>query len=95
MDTKYRLLSRSDRALYEEILSRPDLRALSAEVQRLEDECSAVAERLAETPASTLAANHAKHHDSIDVGQRGRYLDNEIALSAVDDLARLVAAGVS
>ena len=57
----------------------------------MEDECRAVVERLAETPASTLAGIHAKFQDAIKVGRRGgRYLNDEIALSAADDVARLV-----
>ena len=86
-------LSREDQDLFNDILSRPDLKALSNPAQRLEDECKAVVERLAKTPAGTLEGIHAKLQDAIKVGWRGRYLDDDIALSAVDDLARLVGEG--
>ncbi len=69
------------------------MEALFAEKRRLKDECKAVVERLAETPASTLAGIHAKLQAAIGQGRKGRYLDDTIALSAVDDVARL-AAGV-
>ena len=85
----FRDTSREDRALFNEVLGRPSIEALSAERRRFEDECKAVVERLAETPASTLEGIHAKFQDAIQSGRRGRYLNRDIALSAVDDLARL------
>ncbi len=75
---------------FKEIYERPEIKTLFAETQRQKEICRSLKNRLAETPASTLAGIHAKLQDAIRVGQRGRYLDDEIALSAVDDLARLV-----
>ncbi len=89
-NTEFFDMSREDQDLYFDILSRPDLKALSNQTQRLEDECKSVVKRLAETPASTLEGIHAKLQDAIKTGWRGRYLDDDIALSAVDDLARMV-----
>jgi hypothetical protein len=87
----FRDTSREDRVLFGEVLGRPSIDALSAETQRLEDECKAVVERLAKTPASTLEGIHAKFQDATKVGRRGRYLHHDdIALSAVDDVARLL-----
>ncbi len=57
----------------------------------MEDGCKAVVERLTETPARTLEGIHAKFQDAI---KRGRHLD-DITLSAVDDLGRLVGGGLS
>ncbi len=90
LNTNYLDLSREDQDLFSDILSRPDLKALSNPARRLEDECKAVIERPAKTPASTLEGVHAKLQDAIKTGWRGRYLDDDIALSAVDDLARMV-----
>ena len=89
----FRDTSDKDRALFNEVLERPSIHALYAETRHLEHGRKVVVERLAETPASTLAGIHAKLQDAIRVGQRGRYLDDEIALSAADDLARLVGEG--
>ncbi len=86
----FRDTSDQDRALFNEVLGRPSIEARWFEKRRLEDECKAVVERLAETPASTLEGIHAKFQDTIKVGWRGRYLHHDIALSAVDDLAHLV-----
>ncbi len=90
LNTNYLDRSREDQDLFSDILSRPGLKALSKPAQRLEDDCKAVVERLAKTPASTLEGIHAKFQDAIKVGWQGRYLKDNIALSAVDDLARLV-----
>ncbi len=86
----FRDTSREDRALFNEVLERPSIHALYAETRHLEHGRKVVVERLAETPASTLAGIHAKLQDATRVGRRGRYLHHDdIALSAVDDLARL------
>ena len=77
-----------------EVCERPEIKTLFAEADRQKETRRGLENRLAETPASTLAGIHAKFQDAIRVGQRGRYLDHEIALSAVDDVARLVG-GVS
>ncbi len=66
---------------------------LSAEEDRLKDGCKAVVERLAETPARTLEGIHAKFQYAIKGGGRDRCLDDDIALSAVDDVARLIGEG--
>ena len=86
---KYSDMSPEDRDLFHEILGRHGTTPLSDEAQRLEDECKAVVERLAETPARTLEGIHAKFQDAI---KRGGHL-GDIAQSAVDDLGRLVGEG--
>ena len=86
-------MSGQDRDLWYEVVRRPSLQPFFAESRRLNDECKAVVERLGETPASTLEGIHAKFQDATKVGRRGRCLDDEIALSAVDDLARLLGEG--
>ena len=75
---------------FKEIYERPEIKTLFAETQRQKETGRDLENRLVETPASMLAGIHAKFQDAIKVGQRGRYLNGDIALSAVDDLARLV-----
>ena len=90
---KFSNMSHQDIDLLTEVFKRPGIKALSAEEQRLGDGCKAVVERLAETPARTLEGIHAKFQDAIKGGGRDRCLDDDIALSAVDDLERLVGEG--
>ncbi len=90
---KFALLRHKDFDLFHEILGRPSITALSAEEQRLEDGCKAVVGRLTGTPARTLEGIHAKFQDAIKGGGRDRCLDDDIALSAVDDVARLIGVG--
>jgi hypothetical protein len=76
-----------------EICKRPEIQTLFDERRRQDETCRGLEKRLAETPASTLAGIHAKLQDAIGVGHRGRYLHEKIALSAADDVARLVGQG--
>jgi hypothetical protein len=86
-------LGRKDIDLFKEVIERPSIKALFAEEKRLKDGCKAVVERLAETPARTLEGIHAKFQDAIKRDGRDRCLDDDIALSAVDDVARLIGEG--
>ncbi len=86
-------LGRKDIDLFKEVIERPSIKALFAEEERLKDGCKAVVERLAETPARTLEGIHAKFQYAIKGGGRDRCLDDDIALSAVDDVARLIGEG--
>ena len=92
-DDKSSSMSHKDIDLLTEVVRRPSIKALVAEEARLEDGCKAVVERLTETPARTLEGIHAKFQDAIKGGGRDRCLDDDIALSAVDDVARLIGEG--
>ncbi len=92
-DDKFSSLGHKDIDLLTEALERPSIKDLYAEEERLKDGCKAVVERLAETPARTLEGIHAKFQYAIKGGGRDRCLDDDIALSAVDDVARLIGEG--
>ncbi len=92
-DDKLSNMRGKDIDLFHEVLERPSITALFAEEDRMKDGCKAVVERLAETPARTLEGIHAKFQDAIKGGGRDRCLDDDIALSAVDDVARLIGEG--